>query len=320
MENNFSKNAKQELEERAKSKLEQMTTQEKAQCVQKEKKRTYWWLGISLYCSLVWIIFPFTNAFGEETYNPIGGFIMCAIAGITISVCMIVKLFKNEDQIALIRILRETKKEIKEELAIKEKQERVVLERKKLQDLVGEGFVISQTIPIGVSELTTTKLLIDNEYKQFVYISGRYHTKKYKFSDIINYEVYENGNSKVQGRAGAALIGGAFFGFGGLIAGSSIRLNDFSSPQITIPYIRGEVDKSGIEYRKIIMNLQSVCSMLEYMLNEKTLEQSSAIKQEEKVVNEKSKKEQLQELKEMFDEGLISQEDFEQKKKQILGL
>ena len=31
-------------------------------------------------------------------------------------------------------------------------------------------------------------------------------------------------------------------------------------------------------------------------------------------------KEQLQELKEMLDDGLITQEDFEQKKKQILGL
>ena len=67
-------------------------------------------------------------------------------------------------------------------------------------------------------------------------------------------------------------------------------------------------------------NLQSVCSILEFMLNEKTLEQSSTVKQEEKVVATKSTKEQLQELKEMLDDGLITQEDFEQKKKQILGL
>ena len=67
-------------------------------------------------------------------------------------------------------------------------------------------------------------------------------------------------------------------------------------------------------------NLQSVCSMLEFMLNEKTLEQSSTVKQEEKTSEIKSPKEQLQELKEMLDDGLITQEDFEQKKKQILGL
>lgn len=49
------------------------------------------------------------------------------------------------------------------------------------------------------------------------------------------------------------------------------------------------------------------------------LEQSSTAKQEESHVK-KSNKEQLQELKEMLDDGLITQEDFEQKKKQILGL
>ena len=52
----------------------------------------------------------------------------------------------------------------------------------------------------------------------------------------------------------------------------------------------------------------------------KTLEQSAMIKQEEKGIETKSNKEQLQELKEMLDDGLITQEDFEQKKKQILGL
>lgn len=36
--------------------------------------------------------------------------------------------------------------------------------------------------------------------------------------------------------------------------------------------------------------------------------------------NEKTNKEQLQELKEIFEEGLITQEEYEAKKKQILGL
>jgi hypothetical protein len=55
------------------------------------------------------------------------------------------------------------------------------------------------------------------------------------------------------------------------------------------------------------------------MINERTLEQSIIIHQE-KICEEKPSKEQLRELKEMLDEGLITQEDFEQKKKQILGL
>ena len=79
-------------------------------------------------------------------------------------------------------------------------------------------------------------------------------------------------------------------------------------------------DKNGWMYRNMKENMQAVCSMLEYMLNEKTLEQSSAVRQEEKNPVNTSSKEQLQELKEMLDSGLITQEDYELKKKQILGL
>jgi hypothetical protein len=231
----------------------------------------------------------------------------------------------KDEQIALIRINREIKKEIK-----------VEIERKKIQTVVGDDFVVSKTVPILASGWATIKLIVDNEHKQFIYLSGKNQSKKYKFSDIINYEIYENGHSKVKGRAGSALIGGAFFGLGGLIVGSSmsrninekcnqlkliIRLNDFNCPQIVITYVDNvDWDKNGWTYRNMKENLQSVCSMLEFMLNEKTLEQSSTVKQVEKTSEQKSQKEQLQELKEMLDDGLITQEDFEQKKKQILGL
>ncbi len=56
------------------------------------------------------------------------------------------------------------------------------------------------------------------------------------------------------------------------------------------------------------------------VINEKTIEQSFTANQEERNFTAKTSKEQLQELKELLDEGLITQEDFEQKKKQILRL
>jgi hypothetical protein len=181
----------------------------------------------------------------------------------------------------------------------------------------------------------STKLLINNQSKTFVYQKGTYNSKTYNFSDLINYEVYENGQSQVQGRAGSALIGGAFFGLGGMIVGSSmsrnindkcnqlqliIRLNDFNSPQIIIDYCKNSnLDKSSILYRNIKNNLQTVCSMLEYMLNEKTLEQSFATKTTTPAIKVTGK-DQLKELKEMLDDGLITQEDYEKKKKQILEI
>ena len=98
-----------------------------------------------------------------------------------------------------------------------------------------------------------------------------------------------------------------------------IRLNDLDYPQIEITYVDNENwDKSGFMYRNMKENLHSVCSVLEFMINNKTLEESAAKEEETKAV--KSCKEQLKELKEMLDDGLISQEDFDLKKKQLLGL
>ncbi len=197
-------------------------------------------------------------------------------------------------------------------------------------------FVLNKTIDIAAAGWwSTQKLFIDNQNKKFIYQKGTTYSKAYNFSDLINYEVYENGKSQVQGRAGSALIGGAFFGLGGLLVGSSmsrnitnqctqlkliIRLKDFKHPEIVIMYVDNVTwEKDSTVYKDKIKNIQSVCSMLEYMLNEKTLEQSSETKHEENNPVKLSK-EQLQELKEMLDSGLITQEDYEQKKKQILGL
>ena len=198
------------------------------------------------------------------------------------------------------------------------------------------SFVLDKSIDIITTGWSAAKLLIDNQNKKFIYQKGKKYSKTYSFSDLINYEVYENGKSQVQGRAGSALIGGAFFGLGGAIAGGSrsrsinetcnqlkliLRVNDFNCPEIVIIYVNNvDVDKNSSIYKKMKNNLQSVCSMLEYMLNEHTLEQSSAVKQEEKNPVNTSSKEQLKELKEMLDDGLITQEDYEKKKKQILGL
>ena len=199
-----------------------------------------------------------------------------------------------------------------------------------------DNFIIDKIINITTTEWSTTRLLIDNQNKKFILQKRKTCSKTYSFSDLISYEIYENGKSQVQGRAGSALIGGAFFGLGGLIVGSSrsrniiekcnqlkliIHLNDFECPEIVFTYAdNADWDKNGAAYKRLKDNIQSVCSMLEYILNQKTLEQSSKVGLAEQSPIHTSTKEQLQELKELLDSGLITQEDYEQKKKQLLGL
>ena len=347
MENNFKQNEKQELEQRATRKLEQMSVIEKAKCVRKEKIRTYWWLGISLYCCLVWIIVLLTNDFSDETENPIGGLIVCIIAGTITTVFMIIKLFKKEDQLALIRIKREIKKEDKEALARKKSREFF----KKLgfsKTDIEEGFMVSKIAVLGMAPLLPYqtinepigKMLIDDKNKKVIFEKFSYYTKAFCFSDILKYDIYENEQAVVQGRAGSALVGGLFFGATGAIVGASrkrgvdeqvnilkiiIYVNNLECPKIEYTYIGGEsLSKTSQKYIQTIKNLQEISGYLEYILNNASFVES-ADKNNDNTISpitqkEISKKEQLEELKVLLSDGLITEEDFEQKKKQILGL
>ena len=328
MENNKINQMKQELENQSKGKLRSLSDDEKIKYAKKERTQN---IGIGIFALLflgalgVFLLSYDTGYSSSNTVGLVGGIFLITV-GVAFILFVIFDCRKTTDELVLRPIKRELKPIIIAQIQKEEQQ-------KALPNL---DFVIAKEISILASGWSSTKLLIDNQNKKFIYQKGKIYSKAYKFSDLINYEVYENGKSQVQGRAGSALIGGAFFGLGGLIVGSSmsrninekcnqlkliIRLNDFDCPQIVITYVDNvDWDKNGWTYRNMKENLQSVCSMLEFMLNEKTLEQSSTVKQEEKTSEQKSQKEQLQELKEMLDDGLITQEDFEQKKKQILGL
>ena len=255
--------------------------------------------------------------------------ISACIIGPLIAICWFCK--KPVEYLALAQI----KLEIKKDCSDSEKSQAIGA-------MNNGNFVTSKSIKILANGCLNTKLLIDDLHKLFIYQRGRNTSKAYRFSDLINYEVYENGQSKVKGRAGSALIGGAFFGLTGLVIGSSrsrkiedkcnqlqliIRLNDLDRPQIVVSYAnKTALDKTGRAYRSMKENLQLVCSTLEYIMNAKTLEQSAAVKEKKtiqvvehySVSNNQSLKEQLQELKEMLYCGLITEEEYENKRNQIL--
>ena len=330
MKDNIINRMKQETENLSKEKLSKMSDEEiedKAKAYKKIRIKEYSAWIIFVACAYI-LFFCYLLEYILEEGASIG--IVVGLGLIAIGVTI---LFLN----FLIRERRKDNKELALAMIKREISPEVVNKTNQTQaNIVDTSFIVSKTIDITANGWSSTKLLLDDQNKTFIYQKGKAYSKTYKFSDLINYEVYENGKSRVQGRAGSALIGGAFFGLGGLVVGSSmsrninekcnqlkliIRLNDFDCPQIVITYVDNvDLDKNGWIYRNMKKNIQAVCSMLEYILNEKTLEQSFSVKQEEKTSEKKSSKEQLQELKEMLDEGLITQEDYEQKKKQILGL
>lgn len=199
----------------------------------------------------------------------------------------------------------------------------VIVETNKQKEIV---------IPNGL--FSKNKIFINSENKTISFVISNLKSREYKFADLLRYEITEDGDSVVKGTAGRTLVGGMFFGLGGAIVGSSMSrkvknkcnqlnvivcLNDVNNPTINIPVLNVETNKNSEIYRNAISLAQEICGTLEYAMNQKTLHESSNSNDVQQK-KEPSNKEQLKELKEMLDEGLITQEEFDKKKKQILGL
>lgn len=311
------KNGDEDIHEQAKYALSQLTKKEinrKAEQYKKKATITHMIFAIILGAVFLAFICCLIVVSKNEPIEPIF-IVLVIVVGIFVTSTILIDLFlicrKPTKELALLQI----KKDISNGISFTD------------SSYIDEDFDITKTI-VFMTQGQPSKLLIDFDNQKFVYQKGEKFSKTYDFADMISYEIYENGESQVQGRAGAALIGGAFFGLSGAIAGSSmsrniskkctqlkllVRLNDFDRPQITITYVDNEsLNKSEMTYKKMLENLQSACSMLEYIINSKTYAQDTN--------DTPSQKKQLQELKEMLEIGLITQEDFDAKKKQILGL
>lgn len=180
------------------------------------------------------------------------------------------------------------------------------------------------------------KLLIDNDNKKFVLTAvDFYYSKIFNYKDLIGYEVYENGNSKLAGNSGDALVGGILFGTTGAVIGSSssrsidqncsdlmmyIRIDDVNIREIVIPFlINDSIDKTSETYRTLKQHALGVGSAIEFMINQKMIKSENKNGKKKNDGKEAtSVKEKLKQLKELLDEGLISEVEYKEKKNKLL--
>ena len=265
-------------------------------------------------------------------------FLVCAIFMVTMGLTIFFSV-KEDREIALILIIpgpiifslvstfmliRTNKiykdKEYAIKLSLKSEANKILIE-----ESIG-NFTIDKELNL-YTDSGYKKILIDTQNRQFVFFNGYNYSKKIQFKNVLNYEVYEDGKSVVKGSAGKALVGGAFFGVTGAIIGGSgkrkinnycsvlkllIRVNDIDSPLIEIPFVNSSCNKDGISYKNYIKSIQETCALFEFMINYKKPEN---IVETEEIVSIKDK---LIELKQLLDEGLINEEDYENKKQEIL--
>lgn len=189
----------------------------------------------------------------------------------------------------------------------------------------------------NIKKFTPTKkvsmlLYIDETRKLWAIPKGFFTSKiyeVYEYSDILSYEIVEDGNSISKGGVGRAIMGGILFGGVGAIVGGVtghkskatctrleviIKLNSMSKPLEKITLISTETRKDSLLYSAAIKRAQEIAAILEVMCNgnNKIDVQPS--------VQQISGADEILKYKSLLDQGIITEEEFEAKKKQILNL
>ena len=151
----------------------------------------------------------------------------------------------------------------------------------------------------------------------------------YRYEQIVNFELLENDGVVRSGGLTNAVIGGALFGGIGAIAGAAatssqtncnslkikITLKNSAEPAVFLTFIRTATSKSSSTYNNLLTKAQEVLSVLENIydsINPKVVENVA-----QPTGDNFSK---IRELKSLLDDGIITQEEFDAKKKELLGL
>lgn len=150
----------------------------------------------------------------------------------------------------------------------------------------------------------------------------------WEYDNFDDLEIVEDEKDIIQGSLGSALVGGALFGGVGAIVGSAvgkktlkkevkkleirIKLKKSSIPEAKITLIQSPVQSDSTTYKKIYdITNQIIVQFTEIKnLNETPIENNATVSPADEILKYKN----------LLDAGAITQEEYEAKKKQLLGL
>lgn len=89
-------------------------------------------------------------------------------------------------------------------------------------------------------------------------------------------------------------------------------MDNVYTPVIRIPILQKKTKTSSNKYRQATEDVENIISILENQV--KKLEKNNNIN------NTKSIADEIRDFKTLFDDGIITNEEFEQKKKDLLGI
>lgn len=93
-------------------------------------------------------------------------------------------------------------------------------------------------------------------------------------------------------------------------------MNDLDKPVIYLPLISKKTERSSMLYKNAIVQADKILSTLDILLKETSKEQINIIAENQVF----SPADELRKYKELLDDGIINQEEFNIKKKELLDL
>jgi len=159
----------------------------------------------------------------------------------------------------------------------------------------------------------------------------------FSYDELIDYDLFENDLSVASGGLGRAIVGDVIAGaYGALIGGLTakkktkksvdsmalqISTNNFFFPSIMITYITKETKSQKRKYTDAYSKAQESIACLNIIINQLKDKKENTTEDIAYVTNTNADPyEELKKVKELLEMGIISQEEFEAKKKELLGL
>jgi hypothetical protein len=159
-------------------------------------------------------------------------------------------------------------------LYIKRKQVKREIMKAQLEET---GFKVDKKIDTAFASF-----YIDDTNKKWAFrsSSGKGPFRIYNYSDLLSYEIYEDGDSVMKGKTGGSIVGGLTFGLVGAVVGSAgrrktkntchtlqvrITVDDLQNPEIVIPIIVSEVRKDSTAYKSSIEIAKNLAASLTYI-------------------------------------------------------
>ena len=208
-------------------------------------------------------------------------------------------------------------------------------ELKVSKELKFEGSIVSG---VGKPTFYQVHLILDYDSRKMVFCKMKEQKEKGKndifiiaFDDVIKCELLEDNTTIMEGGVGRAFVGGALAGEAGAIVGATTRessdvsnslklriiTSDVENHLIVLDFINNQIKRSSHLYKSTFETAQEMYSLIISVTSKK--EQSDKKEQINKSEISNNFKQKLRELKELLDEDIITKEEYDIKRGELLN-